>query len=219
MLISVVVVAGGVWLLAFVIDDREAKYDGNTVSEWATNLHSADAALANAARAAITNRVIPAICAQMFNDTNDSQFRLNLAEKLNQVPGVNIYAMDNQGRRANAAKSLGEFGPEASSAIPDLLKLANGGDLGIRIGAIDALGEIHSAPSTVVPVLAGFLDSGEEELEIASAEALEKFGPVAKPAVPKLIPLLTAHSKELPYVSRKAIEAIDPSALSTNKSR
>jgi HEAT repeat protein len=216
-LISVGVVVGGVWLLAFAVNDREAKYDGKTVLDWAADLHNSDRAVASAARAAITNRVVPALRERMFNDTNDSQFKLDLADKLDRVPGLSIYAADSIGRRATAARGLGEFGPDAASAVPDLLRCAKSADISIRVAAIESLGDIHSAPATVIPVLTELLDESDDNIQVPAAESLGKYGAQAKSAIPKLLPLLKAHSKELPYATRKALEAIDPSTLSTNK--
>jgi len=216
-LIGCVFFAGAIWLLEMALEDRESKYAGKTVSEWVAGLQSADMATAASARATITNRVIPALCDRMFNDTNDSQIKLKLVESLNSLPWGFVNAAEAPFRRQQAALDLGAFGANAATAIPELIRCAKSEDFA-RGGAIEALGKIHSEPSVVVPFLMVCLDDPDEDIKIHATEALTEFGPLAKPAVPKLIPLLKFHSKELPYLTRKALEAIEPGALSTNRS-
>ena len=214
-LLGCIVFAGGLWVLEMALEDRDAKYEGATISDWIDRLKS-PGVTANTALVTVTNRVIPALCDRMFNDTNDSQLKLKLVGALNSLPWGNVNAAEADARRYTAAQQLGEFGTNAATAVPALIKCAKSEDFA-RGGAIEALGKIHSEPSIVVPFLTQYLDDPDEDTKIGATVALGEFGPAAKSAVPKLIPLLTFHSKELPYRAKIALEAIDPFALNTNK--
>src|SRR6185503_2486554 len=90
----------------------------------------------------------------------------------------------------SSAAVLGNLGPLAAQAVPNLLRGAkNTNDIGTR-SAIDALGDIRAEPETVVPVLATSLRSTNAVVMSSAMWALEKFGVDAKPAVPQLLALL-----------------------------
>lgn len=97
------------------------------------------------------------------------------------------------GRRAWAAYGLGEFGPNAKEAIPNLIQLAGEATPDEHdergAAAAGALGKI--APGTpsadkAVAVLIALLKSGNAFAQERAIEALRRFGPEAKPAVPAL---------------------------------
>ncbi len=196
-----------IWLLTMGLQEREVKYEGKSISEWAATAPGAPA------WATITNQILPAIRDRMFNDTNDSLLRMKLADQLNSLPGVAIQVYPASTRRAEAARGLGEFGSNAGSILPDLIRLVKGNDTEVRPSAIEALGKIRTAPSTVIPLLVQCLDEPDEEVKVHAAEALAEYGPLAKEAAPKLVPLLKYPSKELPPAARKALAAIDPGSL------
>ena len=204
---------GVVWLLTIALENREAKYNGKDATDWAAALRNPDPAVAQVARMVVTNQVIPALRAQIFNDTNDSQLKLKLVEWLNTLPLVTITSLEAPTRRYEAARNLGMFGPDAASALPDLIRAVKGADGTARAGAIEALGKIRTAPETVVPLLITCLDDPDDDIQLGAIDARREFGPEAKAAVPKIQPFLRAHSKELPPAARKALAAIDPSAL------
>jgi HEAT repeat protein len=72
-----------------------------------------------------------------------------------------------------AAESLGKFGPEAQSAVPDLVAALKDESKIVRTGAAYALGEIGSADA--VPALQGAGKDSEREVRVAAASALKRF--------------------------------------------
>ena len=109
----------------------------------------------------------------MFHDTNDSSVRLSLIKGLNGLPGVQIYYAEANQRRSEAVGSLGDLGPAAKTALPDLIKAVKGNDAAIRGAAITSLGKIRSDPDTVIPLLIPYLD--DDNFDVAAANALAEF--------------------------------------------
>lgn len=207
------IVFGGIWLLTRTLGEREPLYQGQDAYYWSVQLNSPDAAASNHANAVVTGEIMPNLVNVMFNDTNDSRLRLALIDKLNTLPGVNIYFEPADGRRALAAQTLGEFGLAAKSAIPVLLQALKSADSIVHGPAIFALGKIHGEPDTIIPLLMGYLD--DKELNAEAATALGDFGSQAKVALPKLIPMLKIPDKDLHHAVALALKQIDPAAAVT----
>jgi HEAT repeat protein len=74
--------------------------------------------------------------------------------------------------RYYAAQSLGQFGPEAQSAVPDLIAALKDEDKMVRMGAAYALGEIRSPDA--VPALQEATKDPEKEVRDAAAFALKQ---------------------------------------------
>src|SRR5258708_2737676 len=132
-----------------------------------------------------------------------------IIDKHNGLPGVTIYYRTADGRRAQAALEVGEFGSAAKPAIPILLQALKSKDEAVRGPAISSLGKIHSDPETIIPLLVSYLD--DKELNAEAATALGDFGALAKVAVPKLTPLLKIPDKDLHHAVVEALQKIDPS--------
>lgn len=164
----------------------------------------------------MNSRLIPELTDAMFHDTNDSRLRIFLIDSLNQLPGVQVYFAHADGRRIEAAETIGELGPAAKSAIPALLQALKGNDAAVRSAAISALGEIHSEPETIIPLLTTYLDN--ENLNDEAAKALGDYGALAKAAVPKIVPMLHAPDKDARAAAAEALLKIDSEAY-TNATR
>lgn len=205
------VVAGVIVLLIATLGDHESSYRGKSVYVWAQRITSPDAGVSNEAYLVFTQQIMPALCTTMFNDTNDSKLRVTLVDALNSLPSVVIRLTPAEGRRAQSALDLGNFGPAARPAIPQLLRAAKGPDPAVRPAALLALGQIHCEAETIIPVLIKFLDN--DELNASAAEALGNFGELAKPAIPKLVPMLKARDKDAVKAATEAIKKIDPQAV------
>ncbi len=135
---------------------------------------------------------------------------------------------------------LGEFGPEAAPAVPDLISILDREDdtselaaraLG-RIGPaakqaipsllrgarndgsrIRALGGIHQEPELVVPALTNCLSEAlplDVYTRIYCAEALGQFGTNATPAVPFLIKVLGDPNSNVRRAASNALQQISP---------
>jgi HEAT repeat protein len=84
--------------------------------------------------------------------------------------------------RRNAAKSLGEAGPDAKEAIPALAAALKDNDLFVRRFAAQSLGEIGPSARSASPDLLKVIKDPKEKTEVleAAATALGKLGGGAK---------------------------------------
>jgi HEAT repeat protein len=185
-------------------------YGGKPMEYWQQQLYGRDAAASNTAFAVISAQVFPQLEDAMFHDTHDSALRVWAVNALNNLPGVQIDYTEADARRAAAAASLGDFGPAAKSAVPELIKALKGGDALVRVSVVTALGKIHANPETVIPLLIPYLE--DDGLDVAAAYALAEYGNLAKAAVPKLLPLLNAKDDDDQAAAKAALLKIDPEA-------
>ncbi len=74
--------------------------------------------------------------------------------------------------RYYAAQSLGQFGPEAKTAVPDLIEALKDESKMVRMGAAYALGEIGSTEA--VPALQEAARDAEKEVRDAAAFAIKQ---------------------------------------------
>src|SRR5437764_4685719 len=105
-------VSGVVWLLIHTLGDTDPLFQGKSLAYWIGEVRQGGAA-SNRTCLVLDQEIIPQLTRIMLLDTNDSRLRLALIEKLNTLPGVNIYVTTAPTRRMNAAMLLGEFGPAA----------------------------------------------------------------------------------------------------------
>ena len=200
-----------VWLLTLTLGNTpQYLYAGKPMQYWQEQLSSHDTGASNQAFAVVNSRMIPQLTDTMFHDTNDSSLRLFLIETLNGLPGVQIYFTEAGGRRANAARTIGELGPVAKPAVPVLVQALKAQDTMVHEAAISALGRIHSDPDVVIPLLIGYLE--DDNLNDEAALALANYGSLAKAAVPKIIPLLHAQDKDAQAAAKDALKKTDPEA-------
>jgi HEAT repeat protein len=200
--------AGLVWLLSRTLGSHTVLYAGKPIDYWRQQLSGKDITASNQAYAIVSSQVIPQLLHTIFQDTNDSQLRLGILKFLNTLPGVQIDFVQADARRAWAVGELGQLGPPARAAVPDLIRVAKGKDLDLRDPALFALGDIHSEPDLVIPVLIGFLD--DDAVKDGAAQALGDYGLLAKAALPKLLPLCHSKDKEVRNAARNAVKKIDP---------
>jgi HEAT repeat protein len=193
-----------------MLDDHAPLYRGKPVYYWVEQVNSRDASASSQASAIVTKEIIPQLTEVMFHDTNDSQLKLALVEKLNELPGIFILSATADVRRAKAAEAIGELGAAGKSAIPALLQALKSADGAVHPSAVTALGKIRREPETIIPLLIGYLD--DKNLNDEAAEALGDFGSRAKAAVPKLVSLLKVQDKDLHVAVVIALKKIDPAA-------
>lgn len=207
-LCGLAVLGAAFWILIESIGDRETLYRGKSVYYWSEQAKSPSATSSNQAFLVLSHEIIPQLTKTLFNDTNDWSFRLSLIENLNELPGVNIFYRPADGRRQSAAASLGEFGPAAQPAFPDLLRAFQGNDIAVKGAAAVSLGKIRANPGVMIPLLTRALE--DESLREYAAEALGEFGPASASAVPRLTELLKVPDKELHHAITEALEKIIP---------
>jgi HEAT repeat protein len=120
-------------------------------------------------------------------------------------------------RQGPAAWALGQFGPAAAPAIPDLIRMAreagpNHGGIDIVQHAARALGLI--APETpaadeAVTVLVPVLNSKSADSRAAALKSLLQFGPKASVAVARIRELRKDRDAEVRQLAAKAIDALE----------
>jgi HEAT repeat protein len=71
-----------------------------------------------------------------------------------------------------AAESLGNFGPEAQRAVPDLVAALQDESTMVRVGAANALGQLGAADA--VPALQGAGKDADKSVRTAAASALKQ---------------------------------------------
>ena len=105
--------------------------------------------------------------------------------------------------RAAAARILGEMGPKAKDAVPDLQAALGDADTEVRRSAARALGDIGGASKPSVPALGKALKDPDAQVRQSAAYALGRIGdPLAKP-------MLEAARKDTnDNVKREAKEAL-----------
>ena len=203
-----------IWLLTKVLNDRPETFAGHTVDHWANELASTNSADRRQLAAKVANeRIVPELTNVLFTATNDSKLRVALIEQLNELPGVHIFHMYPESRRASAALDLGSLGPTAKAAIPSLFQALQGHDDVVRGPSAKALVQVQADPDVLIPSLIAYLNEPEGGGRDDAAEALAEFGPRAKAAVPVLVKLLPDRSdKDLMRAVRHALKTIDPQA-------
>jgi HEAT repeat protein len=211
-IIGIAICAGGIWLLAKIIEDRPPRFRGQPLEYWIAQADAHDAVTRNQAREFLTAEVVPLLIDKMLHDYADSRLKAALVEQLNGLPLISLNYVPASGRRALAAFELGEIGPLAKPAIPPLIQVLKSQDQGARIPAANALGEIHSDPDIVIPALIECLDDKLDDLPEAAASSLAKFGRQAKAAVPKLVKMLTDKEDDVRAAAAEALKKIDPEA-------
>jgi HEAT repeat protein/AAA+ ATPase superfamily predicted ATPase len=92
----------------------------------------------------------------------------------------------NDQERWNAAMTLGRIGPEAESAIPQLIETLKDENPLVRISAAAALGKIGAEAEIAIPQLINALKDEDEDVRSESATALTRIG------VPAVAPLISA---------------------------
>jgi HEAT repeat protein len=113
------------------------------------------------------------------------------------------------GLRYQAAISLGDIGPEARAAIPELLAILMGDENhDLQCCVLPSLGKI-GASEEVLPILVRVLkDDKRRYLRPAAAHALGWLGPDAKHAVPDLATALDTSEINDPQEARRIREAV-----------
>ncbi len=109
--------------------------------------------------------------------------------------------------RLLAARALGNIGPEAGDAIPDLLGLLGDTGLESAVGAEAAAAYARIAPAPM-PRLMAALKEGDPETRRNVACALGGLGQNAGEAVPLLLELTRDRDPELQRCARLSLEKI-----------
>jgi hypothetical protein len=206
--IALGVLAGGFGVLIWMLGQRETLYEGKSCYYWSEQLKSQNPAVTNQVSLVLNREIIPRLTKTILEDTSDSKLRIALVEKLNDLPGVNIFFRTADCRRGDAAIALGQFGPQAEAAVPTLLQVLQGHDSAVRGAAVVSLGHIRAKPEIVIPLLIPCLD--DNDLREVALAALGEYGSRAMVVIPKLLLLLKVQDKDLHKLVQEVLKKIDP---------
>lgn len=117
------------------------------------------------------------------------------------LPNMHIIGYDH---RMTAAWFLGEIGPSAKDAVPELTNAMQGKQLRLPVLAARAIWKITGRDGNVLNVLSRTLQNPDEIACVLAVQALGEMGADAKPVVPAL---LNARTNSL-YVRRAVNEAL-----------
>ena len=84
-----------------------------------------------------------------------------------------------------AALALGAIGPEAASAVEDLLTATKDSRPGVRLAAVQALGQIRAVAA--IPKLLAIFDESSPSKDDVGKAAAKALGDIGQPAVPVLL--------------------------------
>ena len=98
-----------------------------------------------------------------------------------------IEQADMQQTRRQAAATIVQLGPQAASAVPQLIELASDENNDHRWSAIYAMTGIGPGAASAIPVLLARLDDRDYQVQSVACRALGGIGPAAAKTIPQLI--------------------------------
>jgi S1-C subfamily serine protease len=113
--------------------------------------------------------------------------------------------------REEAAKALAQLGPDARSALPDLLAMLKDSNESVRLAALAAVTAIGPQAQDVSALSEG-LSSPSTAVRERTMQALARLGPDARDAVPALKTALKDREKAIKLQAAQTLEAVGPAA-------
>ena len=118
--------------------------------------------------------------------------------------------------RWNAVRTIGKIGPDAISAVPQLIDELDNPEDTIREHAAEAIGDIGpTAAELGVPALRGVLGDPYVKVRRDAVRSLGYIGPTAVDAVDDIIPLLDDPEEMVQTATRDALQKIAPDRIPT----
>jgi HEAT repeat protein len=187
----------------------------NAIPHLLMMLRETDSAVATKWRALVSKQRVVRLHSKpawVWNNEATLGFEILGADAKGAVPAlVEIYEQKlSESSQSSAASALGAIGPDASVAVPVLLREAAISNSPVRVSAIWALGQIHSDPGTVVPTLIQCIGDGNRGIRSIAMRALGCFGSNAQQAVPALTALLQDPDQRVSRSAEQAIKQIAP---------
>ena len=112
-----------------------------------------------------------------------------------------------------AASALGQSGPDAGSAAPQLLKRLDEESRSLRLAAIDALCEIGVDPSIAAPCFEKVLQDRQDLLSPGIVKAIGWYRPGAGMLLPSLVKLLVHPDEPVRMAVERVLQKIGPDAV------
>lgn len=114
--------------------------------------------------------------------------------------------------RSQAARGLGQIGPEAKAAVAPLAAALKDKDLGVRAAAAQALVRLEQEARPEVKALTEALQNSSPDVRALAAEALGRLAPDAQAAVPALAKALKDSSPGVRWQCADALWRLGPDA-------
>jgi hypothetical protein len=123
---------------------------------------------------------------------------------------IEIVKTNGSTQRLSAISALGEIGPHARAAIPLLVEILQGGEVGAAFRAMEALRQIGDWADRAFPVLVELLKDERHMIRGMAARLLGEMGPQAKSAIPALRRALADESCYVRVYAERALQSLDP---------
>ena len=107
-------------------------------------------------------------------------------------------------------RGLGEMGPEAAAALPEIKKLLKQKDGLLRVAAAEAIWRIDHADAAVPTLMEILRDDEQHRLDALAA--LGGIGPPARSSVPALLRIWKEDDESERWYAAQALKRIDPEA-------
>jgi HEAT repeat protein len=218
--LSIAVAGGLAWLMiALLWNQREPSYEGRTLSKWLEiwgpirkNLTTQDASdCANAVRH-IGSNAVPFLLRMLATPDSAPAWKQRLEDLAGKQKIVTFKFAKPSDIRMRGQMGLYILGPDAKSAVPELIRMYNSGIMPEFTFAY-LLGAIGPYAKPAIPKLLVTSKSATNELEQATAiQALGKIHSDASNVVPTLITYLTDKSKVVQAASAIALGEYESNA-------
>lgn len=158
-------------------------------------------------------KVIAPLIAKVFADASD-EAKADMVDAVatmgvEAVPRL-VEALQYPAIRQQAVRILGEIGPDAAAAIPELLKHIGDEDPELRADLFTALGHMGSDNSEVITAAMQALDDEDEEVVISALYALGKSGKHANTCAAKVKQLLDGGNDRYQTICAWALVKVEP---------
>jgi HEAT repeat protein len=121
-----------------------------------------------------------------------------------------VLGLDHPNVRQQIIEILGEIGPGAADAVPELLKYADDDDPAVRADVFITLGRIGPAAKAATEAATKALQDSEEEVQSSAVFALGSIGPDAADSVDEIVKLLESGNDRFTTVCAWALIRIQP---------
>ena len=214
LLVTIAMVVG----LAVYWLNREPRYQGRKLSEWAADARSdkgEEQKKAKEALIAMGDQAVPHLAGSLVKGET-------LLEKINRKVGdklpakyrkhaVKLFGVrETIERKREALRALQLMGTNAQQAVPELGIILRDPNVLLSSMAGIALGEMGPA---AVPVLVPALDEGDYNVRATACAALQRLGTNALPAAPRLVEYLVNESGPILGVASYTLARIGPGAF------
>ncbi|HWF18029.1 MAG TPA: HEAT repeat domain-containing protein [Verrucomicrobiae bacterium] len=194
---AVIFAAAFAW---FVLKPREPSYQGKTLTGWLEGFYSSMQDRPDAINALhhISSNAIPTLL--NYVAAKDSRLEKSLLKWNEKHPRMTLPLYPETEKQELADQGFQILGPDAKSAVPQLIALLKDDDENVRLTAAYCLGCIGDEAKSAVPDLIKEFEREESvppNYNPAAACALGKIGPSARAAIPVLTAGLTNRSPNL----------------------